>query len=95
MSNKYELREWLSLAPADFPVWGAGGCIIAMMYIKNLYIDWTLGILAVALTIVSCFIGLKYDDRISNFSNVVRRVSYPLCVLGAIVAVYINFTMWQ
>jgi len=95
MGTQDEVREWLSLAPADFPVWGAAACIIGMKFSKNSTIDWSLAVVALVLTVVACFMGMNRDHRVSNFSNVVKKVAYPACVVAVLVLTYVNFTKWN
>ena len=95
MAVQDELREWLGLASADLPVWCAGICIIVMYILHQPLIDWIMAVIAFILTIAACFMGMKPDDRLSGFSNRLKKISYPLAVVGVIFAAYINFTRWN
>jgi hypothetical protein len=93
--NKRELREWLSIAPADIPVWGAGVALGVMYFVKDVTVDIVLSVLVLGLTTLSCFIGMKHDDRVSKFTNLMKKIFYPVSVFLGIVAIYLNFTRWN
>jgi hypothetical protein len=92
---RHELREWLSMAPADIPVWGAAVAVGVMYFIKNSTVDIMLSVLVMGLTTFSCFIGMKYDDRVSTLTNLAKKIFYPVSVLLGLVAIYLNFTRWN
>jgi hypothetical protein len=93
--KKNELREWLGIAPADIPVWGAFILLGVMYFVKFTMVDIVLSMLAVGLTIFSCFIGMRYDERVSKRINLMKKISYPLCVVLCLVLIYLNFTRWN
>jgi hypothetical protein len=92
---KHELREWLSMAPADMPVWGAAVAVGVMYFVKNATVDIALSVLVVGLTTFSCLIGMKHDDRVSPFTNLIKKIFYPVSVLLGLLAIYLNFTRWN
>lgn len=94
MGAKHELREWLSIAPADIPVWVAAGLVIAMYYTHNVVIDVILSILIVGLTLYACILGMKQDNRISRLTNMAKKVFHPLAVLLGLTMIYVNFARW-
>lgn len=93
--DKSELREWLGIAPADIPVWGAVIALGVMYLVKSTTIDIVLSVLAIGLTIFSCFIGMKHDDRLSKLANLIKKIFYPVSVLFCAVVIYLNFTQWN
>jgi hypothetical protein len=93
--KKNELREWLGIAPADLPVWGAFILLGVMYLVKSITVDIVLSMLAVGLTIFSCFIGMQYDKRVSKRINLIKKISYPSCVALCLVLIYLNFTWWN
>jgi hypothetical protein len=93
--NKHELREWLSIAPADIPVWGAAVAVGVMYFVENSTVDIVLSVLVIGLTTFSCLIGMKHDDRVSKFANLAKKIFYPVSVLLGLVAIYLNFTQWN
>ena len=93
--KKNELREWLGIAPADLPVWGAMISLGVMYLVKSFTVDIVLSMLAVGLAIFSCFMGMQYDKRVSKRINLIKKISYPLCVALCLVLTYLNFTWWN
>jgi hypothetical protein len=93
--KKNELREWVGIAPADLPVWGAFILVGVMYLVKSAMVDIGLSMLAVGLTIFSCFIGMRYDERVSKRINLMKKISYPACVALCLVLIYLNFTRWN
>jgi len=93
--NKYEWRELLSLAPADILVWGACGCLTGMRLLADPVKDSILAALAVILAIASCFVGMKRDDRVSELTNKLKKISYPVCLIIVIFIIFLNFMKWN
>jgi hypothetical protein len=93
--KKNELREWLGIAPADLPVWGAVIILGAMYLVKSTIVDIVLSMLVAGLTTFSCFIGMKYDKRLSKRMNLIKKITYPLSVFLCAVVIYLNFTRWN
>ncbi|MBC7783899.1 MAG: hypothetical protein H7144_08660 [Burkholderiales bacterium] len=94
MMNR-ELREWLGLTLADLVGYIALAAAGAMFMVKDAMADVVLAVAGVVLSITSCPLGMKPDPEVSEFTNCVKLVSYPICVLlvvGAIVAHYIWFS---
>lgn len=90
-----ELKEWLGIAPADFPVYFATICIIVIFFTTNFLFDIVLSILAVTCVIVSCFIGMKKDPNVSDFTNSIKLVAYPFCLAAATFLIALNFLYWN
>ena len=93
--KKNELREWLGIAPADLPVWGAVILLGVMYLVKSTIADIVLSMLVVGLTLFSCFIGMKYDKRLSKRMNLIKKITYPLSALLCAVVIYLNFARWN
>ena len=90
-----ELKEWLGIKPAAFAVYGAGAAIVGMYFNKSLIFDVALSVVAVSLCVLSCAIGMRHEKRLSLFSNFVKRVAYPGCLVAVLVCIYLNFTRWN
>ena len=93
MSNR-ELREWLGITFADLLVYLAVAAIAAMFFVTNPTTDIVLAVVGIALSIAACPFGMKRDPEVSRFTNGVKMVAYPGCVIlavGAIVVHYIWF----
>ena len=93
--KKNELWEWLGIAPADLPVWGAVIVLVVMYLVKSTIVDIVLSMLVVGLTTFSCFVGMQYDKRVSKRINLIKKISYPASVLLCGVVIYLNFTLWN
>lgn len=94
MANR-ELLEWLGITFADLLVYLAVAVIAAMFFVSNPIADMVLAVVGVGLTIAACPLGMKRDPKVSGFTNNVKLVAYPVCVLlavGAIVAHYVWFS---
>jgi len=92
---KHELREWLGVAPADFLIYAAlllGG---SLYFLSSRPVEIAVSVIAVGLGLVSCYFGMRHDDRVSQLMNVIKKVSYPLCVLLLTVIIFLNFTRWS
>lgn len=92
MARKDELRAWLGLAPADLPVWCAGICILVMNIAEDPVIDWAMAAAALILTLIACFMGMKRDKHLSDFSNAMKKITYPLCVAAVIALTYLTIS---
>lgn len=90
-----ELKEWLGIAPADFLVYAAAGAVAGMYYSNDTPLDVVLSLVAGVLCILSCVVGMKTDPRMSRFSNRVKRISYPGCLLVVVLCIILNFTRWN
>ena len=90
-----ELREWLGLAPADFPVYLACLCLVLTYFVKGGILDTFLVLIAIGACIVSCFIGMKKDWRVSGFTNGAKLATYPICLVACIILSLINFKFWN
>ena len=90
-----ELKEWLGIAPADFPVYLATVCIVVIFFSKNFPLDVVLSVLTVSCTIASCFIGMKKDPNVSAFTNSIKLIAYPFCLALATFLIALNFLYWN
>ena len=90
-----ELKEWLGIKPADFVVYAAAAAVVGMYLNKNFILDVALSVLAVSLCVLACIIGMPAERRLSAFSNFVKRVAYPGCLVAVLICVYLNFTRWN
>ncbi len=90
-----ELREWLGIAPADFPIYLAILCLVIAYFVRDISSDIVLIVGAIVACIVSCFIGMKKDPKVSGFTNGVKLISYPTCLLGCIILSMVNFVFWN
>lgn len=90
-----ELKEWLGIKPADFVVYGAAGAVVWMYFTTNVALDVTLSVVAVALSSLACFLGVRPDARLAATTNLLKRVSYPAWLVAVLVCVYLNFTRWN
>lgn len=90
-----EVKEWLGIAPADFPVYFATVCLILMFFNKGFYGDLALSVLILFCTIVSCFIGMKKDSKVSSFTNLIKFIAYPFCLVFASFLIALNFIYWN
>ena len=95
MPMKEETKEWLGIKPADFAVYGAFGSIVWMYFNKSFELDVALSVVAVALCVLSCFLGMRPDARLHATTNFLKRITYPAYVVAALVCVYLNFTRWN
>ena len=94
MANR-ELREWLGLTLADLLVYLAVAAVVAMYFVKDATVDIVLAGIGFAFAVAACPLGMKRDPEVSGFTNVVKLVAYPVCVLlvvGAIAAHYAWFS---
>ncbi len=91
MGKNSELLEWLGLTPADLLVYLAIAAVGAMFFVHDSAIDLTLAAAGVGLALASCPLGMPRDPDVSNLTNVIKRVSYPLCVVLALVAVAVHY----
>src|SRR5262245_4306039 len=80
-STNRELMEWLGITFADLLVYLAVAAVVAMFFISNLAANVALGFVALALSIAACPLGMKRDPGVSDFTNAVKWVAYPACVL--------------
>ncbi len=84
--NKEEIFEWCGLKSADFLCYLGVGLVVVMWYAtENLILDITLAIVATVLLVISCIKGMKPSSRLSNFTNAVKKISYPLILIIALV----------
>lgn len=92
--NSRELREWLGLMPADFLIYIALGMAGSFYFINDVRFEIAISIVALVTAIISCKIGMKPDEKISNAANIGKKYSYPLCFLILIGILWLNFAHW-
>lgn len=79
--NDRELREWLGLTVADLLVYAALGMIAAMFFLTNPIADAALAAMGFLLSVAACPLGMKRNPEFSDATNLVKLISYPLCVV--------------
>jgi hypothetical protein len=87
-----ELLEWLGITWADLLVYLATGAIAAMFFVSDPTADIVLATLGVALAVAACPLGMKPDPEVSDLTNTIKLVAYPVCVLLAIGAVVVHYS---
>jgi hypothetical protein len=92
---KAEYKEWLGIAPADWPVYVATALLFLMYKADSFPVDVILALIALGLISWSCFIGMKHDPKVSRIANILKKVTYPVCLVAGIVIIYLNFTRWS
>ena len=90
MANR-ELREWLGLTLADLLVYAAGAAVVAMYVVKHSTAELVLAVAGITLSVVACPLGMKRDPQVSGFTNTMKLVAYPVCVLLAVGAVVVHY----
>lgn len=93
--NSEELKEWIGIKPADLLLYVACGAIVVMYFTKSVLLDSALSVVAIVLCIISCFVGMRGGQNLSRFTNIVKKIIYPLCLVAALVLIYFNFTRWN
>ena len=91
MANR-ELREWLGLTLADLIVYLGTAAIVAMFFVNDATVDMVLAGVGVVLAIAACPLGMKRDPEVSGFTNLVKIVAYPACVLMTVGAIVVHYT---
>jgi hypothetical protein len=86
-----ELREWLGLTPADLLVYLAAAAVVALFFVSDPTADALLAVAGVGLALAACPLGMTRDPLVSDFTNGVKLVSYPACVLMAATAVAVHY----
>ena len=94
-SKRKEILEWLSIAPGDIPIWGAGAAILGMYYSNSTVIDTILAVAAFVLAVTGCVIGIKPDPEFSLATNTSKIILYPAAIIACIVIIYFNFVYWN
>lgn len=92
---KAQHKEWLGVAPSDWPVYVATVFLVVMYKVNDFLTDVVLASVSLGLVIWACFIGMKYDPNVSRFTNAIKKVAYPLCLVAAAIVVYLNFSRWS
>ena len=94
MGNR-ELREWFGVTLADLLVYIAAALIGAMFFVSNPTVDILLALAGVFLAMAACPLGMKRDPMVSDFTNVVKLVAYPLCVVIAVGAIVVHYVWFN
>lgn len=85
-----ELREWLSLTPADLFCYLGYGFLIGLYFTDTTTGDATLSTLAILASLIACPLGMRRDPQLSDFTNAMKLISYPLNVLLVVTIVIFN-----
>jgi hypothetical protein len=94
-SSRAELMEWLGLKPADLLVYLSLGAVVAIYFIEDSLWDAFLSGVGILAALVACPIGMKRDPNVSEFTNIVKLVSYiPIAIL-AILAVALHYVYFR
>lgn len=94
-SKNAELLEWIGLAPADLAVYVATAALGGMYYWKDPVVDHVLAGVAVLFCLVACAVGMRRKENLSGFTNTVKMISYPLCLLIAVGLIVRNYSHWN
>lgn len=89
-----ELREWLGATPADLMVYGSIAATAAMFFISNPFLDALLAVVGIALAVIACPLGMKRNPKLSEFTNIIKLVSYipgAILVIAAVAVHYLYF----
>jgi hypothetical protein len=92
--TKQELLEWFGITPADFMVYASLAAAAAMYFAVQPVVDGVLAAIAIILSIVACPFGMKRNPEFSEFTNIVKLVSYipfAMLVVGWVVVHYAFF----
>jgi hypothetical protein len=92
MANR-ELREWLGLTLADLLVYLGIAAIVGMYLVPNATAQMALAALGLALAIAACPLGMKADPAVSEFTNIVKLLTYPIVVLIFIAAIVFRYVL--
>ena len=90
-----EIHEWLSLAPADVPVYIAVACVSAAFFVDAGVLDSLLVLTALICSAMSCVYGMRRNARLSVFTNNAKLFAYPFYVSVCMVAACLNFNYWN
>ena len=85
-----ETREWLGLRLADLLAYLAVTAIIAMYFIDLPALEITLAVVALSLLLAACVLGMKSSPNVSRFTNVYKKLSYPMAFVMALPAIYFH-----
>lgn len=94
MANR-ELLEWLGITFVDLLVYLAAAAVAAMFFVSDPTADVVLAVLGVALSIAACPLGMKRNPEFSGFTNGVKLVAYPVCVLLAVGAIVVHYVWFN
>lgn len=65
--------------------------LVPMFLLDDFATRALLALVAVALAVAACPIGMKRDPNVSGFTNAVKYWSYPVWLLLALATVAVNF----
>jgi hypothetical protein len=94
MANR-ELLEWLGITWADLLVYLVGAAIVAMFFVSSTLVDSILAGIGVTFVIAASLLGMKEDSALYDFTNCVKLVTYPLCVLLVLGAIAVHFVWFN
>jgi hypothetical protein len=73
-----ELREWLSLAPADLPCWASGALLVLTFFSGGGVLTASLAAGSIVLAVVGAVIGVRRNPQLGENYNRIKRWSYPV-----------------
>jgi hypothetical protein len=91
--NKRELQEWMGMTRADLCVYLAFAAVTAMFFVRSSAGDIGLAVVAFALTIASCPLGMKSDPDFEDVTNLMKVVSYPAAVVIVAFAILMHYVL--
>lgn len=94
-SDNRELMEWLGLTPADLLVYLSLGALVPMFFVRDATLDALFALIALALAVAACPVGMKRDPKVSGFTNAVKYWSYPVWVLLAVGTIAAHYVWFQ
>ncbi len=91
MAKNREIIEWLGFTYADMLDYLAFGAAIAMFFVRHAGLDILLVVTAFTLAIMACSVGMKRDPRVSNLTNTVKWLGYPISVIIIALLVFFHY----
>ncbi len=89
--TKAELIEWFGVAKADWILYIAFILIVVGCFLNNLSLILILFLGGVVLGIYSIVIGTKKNKDLSDLTNLIKKISYPLGMLILIIMIVAKF----
>ncbi len=68
---------------------------MVLYLVNNLTLEIIISVVSILLMLVSCYLGMKHDERVSKTTNIIKKISYPAYFLILLVLLYLNFTQWN
>jgi hypothetical protein len=90
-----ELLEWLGITFADLLTYLAAAAVTATYFLSDATPNIALAVLGVGLSLAACPLGMKPEPRVSGFTNGVKLVAYPVCVLLVVGAIVVRYTWFN